>query len=130
MKAGWYNKGSAYQSKRHALAAQGIKTVPVNLTTFGFPAMGRPTPEQEEKEIQESKRQSEMTVKQTGEAIVDRLKGLNHPLIKSVVLDDFDVVAGRLAAIPGVAPDGKPMYDLPEGRLRISLKPGRTISRA
>jgi hypothetical protein len=26
MKTGWYNKGSAYQSKRHALSAKGIKT--------------------------------------------------------------------------------------------------------
>jgi hypothetical protein len=27
--------------------------------------------------------------------------------VQSRVLDDFDVVAGRLAAVPGVAPDGK-----------------------
>ena len=27
--------------------------------------------------------------------------------VQSRVLDDFDIVAGRLAAVPGVAPDGK-----------------------
>ncbi len=38
--------------------------------------------------------------------VVDLLA--SDPSVQKAVLDDYDAVAGRLAAIPGIAPDGKP----------------------